>query len=284
LTVRSQQELDAEFTLDSIGDLNAVVARRKAAAMAADEEYPSIRAIPYGDGAAETLHLFLPRSAAARASVQMFIHGGFWMSMSAADFSFLARGFVPFGIALALLDYPLIPSVRLGDIVGSCRRAVAFMHRQGRAHGINPDRIFISGNSAGGHLVAELLDRAWTRASRLPGDVIKGGAAISGLYDLRPVAASFRNADLHLDADEVTRFSPLRRRPQLAAPTIAAVGGDEMGEFQRQTADFAALARNAGAPMQHMVLPGTNHITVILDALAGPAAALNQAVRQQIEG
>jgi arylformamidase len=284
LSVRSQQELDAEFTLDSIRDLDAVVARRKAAAAAADAEYQSIRAIPYGTHPAETLHLYLPRPAAAPAPVEMFIHGGFWMYMSAAEFSFLARGFVPFGVALALIDFPLIPSVRLADIVDSCRRAVAFIHHRGREYGLDPDRIFISGNSAGGHLVAELLDRAWIGAARLPDDVIKGAAAISGLFDLTPVAASFRNVDLQLSADEVAWFSPLLRRPQIAAPTIVAVGGDETREFLRQSADFATLALAAGAPVRHMVVPGTNHITVILDVLADPGAALNQAIRRQIEG
>src|SRR5262249_22820032 len=161
LTVRSQKELDAEFTLDSIGDLDAVVARRMAAAAAADGGFKASRAIPYGARAAETMHLSLPDPAAGPAPVQMFIHGGFWMYMSAADFSFLARGFVPFGIALALLDYPLIPSVRLGDIVAACRRAVAFLHRHARGHGLDPDRIFISGNSAGRHFVAGCAGAAW---------------------------------------------------------------------------------------------------------------------------
>ena len=282
--MRSQRELDAEFTLDSIRDLDAVLARRKAAAAVADAEFKSVRAIPYGTGPAETLHLFLPSPAAASVPVQMFIHGGFWMYMSAAEFSFLARGFVPFGVALALIDYPLIPSVRLADIVDSCRRAVAYIHRYGRTHGLDPDRIFISGNSAGGHLVAELLDRAWTGAAELPADVIKGGAAISGLFDLTPVAASFRNEALQLNAEEVARFSPLLRRPQIVSDTIVAVGGDETGEFLRQSADFAALAQAAGARVQHIVVPGTNHITVVLDALADTAAALNQAVRQRIKG
>jgi arylformamidase len=206
------------------------------------------------------------------------------MMMSAEEFAFLARGFAPFGIALAVLDYPLIPTVRLGDVVAACRRAVSFIHRHGRAHGIDPDRIFISGNSAGGHLVAELMDRSWTGAAGLPADVVKGAAAISGLYDLRPVAASFRNDSLHLTAEEVAQFSPLLRQPQILAPTIVAVGGDETGEFLRQSADFAELVKSAGAPVEHLVVPGANHITVVLDDLADPAASLNQAVRQQIKG
>ena len=107
------------------------MARRKAATAAAYAEFPVTRAIRYGAGAAETFHLFSPASARAPAPVQIFIHGGFWMMMSAEEFSFLARGFVPFGVALAVIDYPLIPAVRLGDIVDACRRAIGYIHRDG---------------------------------------------------------------------------------------------------------------------------------------------------------
>ena len=97
---------------------------------------------------------------------------------------------------------------------------------------MDPDRIFISGNSAGGHLVAELLDRAWVEQAGLPHDVIKGGAAISGLYDLEPVRTSFQNDVLQLTVGEVETFSPLRRKLcSIKAPVIAAVGGDETEEF-----------------------------------------------------
>jgi arylformamidase len=280
--VRSQRELDAEFTLDTIRDLDVLLARRAAAAATAYTQFPAIRALPYGPGAGETFHLFLPLSASGLAPVEIFIHGGFWISMEAEQFSFLARGFVPFGAALVVIDYPLIPAVRMADIVDACRRAVAYVHRHGIEHGLDHDRMFVAGNSAGGHLVAELMDRTWVREAGLPDDVIKGGAAVSGLFDLRPVAASFRNDSLRFTSAEVERFSPLRRRPEIRSPTIVAVGGEETGEFLRQSEDFAQLVRSTGAPVEHIVVAGANHITVVLDGLADPDAPLNRAVRRQI--
>jgi arylformamidase len=278
----SQSELDAAFTLDTVRDLDALLTRRAAAAATAYTQFPVIRAIPYGPGEGETFHLFVPRSASGLAPVEIFIHGGFWMSMEAEQFSFLARGFVPFGAALVVIDYPLIPTLRMAGIVDACRRAVTYVHRHGSEHGLDSARMFIAGNSAGGHLVAELMDRRWTREAGLPDDVIKGGTSVSGLFDLRPVAASFRNESLQFTPEEVARFSPLLRRPEIRSPTIVAVGGDETGEFLRQSEDFAQLVRSMGAPVEHIVVAGTNHITVVLDALADPDAPLNRAVRRQI--
>jgi arylformamidase len=280
--VRSQRGLDAEFTLDMVRDLDALLARRAAAAATAYAQFPVVRALRYGPGAGETFHLFSSRFAGGPAPVEIFIHGGFWVSMEAEQFSFLARGFVPFGVALVVIDYPLIPTLRMAGIVDACRRAVTYVHRHGSEHGLDPDRIFITGNSAGGHLVAELMDRTWPREAGLPDDVIRGGAAVSGLFDLRPVATSFRNESLKFTPEEVERFSPLLRRPEIRSPTIVAVGGDETGEFLRQCEDFAQLVRSIGAPVEHIVVAGTNHITVVLDALADPDAPLNRAVRRQI--
>jgi arylformamidase len=126
------------------------------------------------------------------------------------------------------------------------------------------------------------MDRRWTREAGLPDDMIKGGTSVSGLFDLRPVAASFRNESLQLTPEEVAHFSPLLRRPEISSPTIVAVGGDETGEFLRQSEDFAQLVRSMGTPVEHIVVAGTNHITVVLDALADPDAPLNRAVRRQI--
>ena len=101
--MRSQRELDAEFTLDMVRDLDALLARRAAAAATAYAQFPVVRALRYGPGAGEPSICFHHGSAGRPAPVVIFIHGGFWVSMEAEQFSFLARGFVPFGVALVVI-------------------------------------------------------------------------------------------------------------------------------------------------------------------------------------
>jgi arylformamidase len=280
---RAQALLDAQFTLDTIRDLEAVRARRRAAAEEGLRRFEVRRDLPYGAHPAETLNIFPAKGSTGPAPVLVFIHGGFWRSMAAAEFSFLTPGFVPFGASLAVIDYPLIPAVRLADIVESCRRAVLWLHREGAALGLDPERIFIAGNSAGGHLVAELADRAWLRGTQAPSTLVKGATAISGLFDLGPVAASSQNETLRFTPDEVVRFSPLLRPVDIGAPVIVAVGADETEEFLDQSRRFAGHAGAAGVEVDHRVVPGANHITVVLDALADPEAALNRAVRRGMD-
>ncbi len=277
-----QAALDAEFTLDTIPDLDAVRARRNRAADRGMAEFPPRGRLPYGMDADETLLFVAARHPAApgprlpgRAPALLFFHGGFWSSMQASDFAFLAQGVVPFGGVLVLVDYPLIPRVKLSNVVESCRKALHWVHNHAPEHGIDPQRIFVCGNSAGGHLVAELMDDPSC-------GFLAGGTAISGLYDLAPVAACFRNELLGLTQDDVAELSPLRRDTRVTKPLIVAVGGRETAEFLRQSSEYAEHLRGGGGRVEHHVVPGADHITIVLDDLAIPEANLNRMVRRQM--
>ncbi|MET3926031.1 alpha/beta hydrolase [Devosia sp. 2618] len=261
--------LDEQFSLDRITDIEQVFARRAEAARQGREGFDYVSGIPYGPHAGHRLNIFPAQNTDSPGPVQIFIHGGFWRSLDADLFSFLAPGFVPFGGTLVVIDYPLMPTARMADVVGAAKLAVQWVESNIARYGGDPDRIFISGNSAGGHLVAELLDGA--------GTTIKGGAALSGIFDLEPVSRSFQNDSLSLTTDEVARFSPANRTLAITAPLIVTVGGDETEVFQQQTTDFA---RQCG--VEPMIVAGQDHITIVLDGLADPAADLNKAVRRQM--
>jgi acetyl esterase/lipase len=107
------------FTLDSIQDLETVMQRRTAAAESASASYVCQRLIAYGPDPDQTLDYYPARASDGPTPLVLFIHGGFWRSMRAAQFSFLARGFVDQGISLVVIDYPLIPRVRMEQVVHS---------------------------------------------------------------------------------------------------------------------------------------------------------------------
>lgn len=276
-----QAALDAQFGLD-IADLDALFARRQRAAEAALARHAPLHGLAYGEGPGRTLDLYRPAETGRPAPVLVFIHGGFWRSLDAALFAFLADGFVPAGAMVAVIDYPLIPSTDLAGIVDACREAVVWLHRNAAAHGGDPARIFVAGNSAGGHLVAELMDPAPLVAAGLPSDAIKGGCAISGLFDLEPVRLSSQNETLGLSEAEAAAFSPITRIPRAAPPLIVAVGGAETDEFLDQSRRYAAAYAAAGNAARLMEVPGADHITIVLDHLADPSAALNRSIRDLV--
>jgi arylformamidase len=114
--------------------------------------------------------------------------------------------------------------------------------------------------------------------ARLPKDLWKGGLAVSGLYDLRPlVQVDWLNADLRLDEESALRVSPAYIPAATRAPVMTSVGGSESSEFRRQNALLAERWRGAFAGDASM--PGRNHFS-ILDGLAEQSSALFAGARK----
>ena len=55
------------------------------------------------------------------------------------------------------------------------RRAVAWVRRNARSFGGDPERIYVSGHSSGAHLAAVVLTTNWRQDFDLPSDTVKGG-------------------------------------------------------------------------------------------------------------
>jgi len=230
----------------------------------------------YGEGAGETIDLFPARK--GDGSCMMFIHGGYWRSLDKKDFSFLAPAFVGGGISLAVVNYDLCPKVTMDEIVRQMLRASRWLWLHAEDYGMDQDRLYVSGHSAGGHLTAMLMCALWPRFdARLPKDLWKGGLAISGVYDLRPlIGIDWLNGDLRLDEALALRLSPAFLPPATRAPVMTAVGGDESSEFLRQN---ALLSRWRAAFAGDIPMPGTHHFSVV-DGLADPNSALFQGARK----
>jgi arylformamidase len=228
----------------------------------------------YGPGAKETLDLFVPAEPARATFV--FIHGGYWRALDKSDFSFVAAPFLAQGIAVAIVNYDLCPSVGIAAIVDECRRAITWVMREGPAHGATSARIIVGGHSAGGHLTAMLYATDWASAG-LPRDPIAGGVSLSGVHDLEPLVLFSFNVDLKLDHAEAARMSPNRLSPRSSAPLLLAVGADETSEFVRQTQILweAWPANRPAGDTGPLVIPARNHFTVVLD-YADPGSELTR--------
>jgi len=235
----------------------------------------------YGDHAAQKLDIILPESAVENEGenstpypVNIFIHGGFWMSRSKDDMTFIAEGLVRSGAAVVIIDYALMPGVGMDEIVQQCREAVDWTYRNAASFGADPNRIHVSGNSAGGHLVAMLMSTDWSAFSGVPDDVIKSGCAMSGIYDLEPIRLTYMQPTLNLTEEDVLRNSPIHLMPSTQAPLIVSMGALESDEFKRHAKSLKGVWENQCTVME---LPGKNHFTINM-ALADATCDLAKAV------
>ena len=231
----------------------------------------------YGEAPGETLDLFPARKGDGTCLV--FIHGGYWRALDKRDFSFLAPAWVDAGVSLAVVNYDLCPKVSVEEIVRQMLRASRWLHVNAEALGMDEERLYVAGHSAGGQLTAMMMAAVWPAFdARLPADLYKGGLAISGLYDLRPLLqVDWLNVDLRLDEAAAERASPAFLPPATRAPLMTCVGGEESSEFKRQNALLAA--RWKGVFAGDIPMPGRHHFSV-LDGLADPSSALFAGARR----
>jgi arylformamidase len=233
----------------------------------------------YGASPAETLDIFPARKGDGSALV--FIHGGYWRSLDKKDFSYLAPAWVDAGVSLVMVNYGLAPAVSVERIVQQMLAASAWLYHHAEEYGMDEDRLFVCGHSAGGHLAAMMLAALWPVYDRaLPRDLYKGALAVSGVYDLRPlVQVGWLNGDLRLDESSALKLSPAFLPPATRAPLCLAVGGLESSEFKRQNALLAQRWKQVLA--RDVPMPGRDHFTVI-DGLADPANPLFAATRRMM--
>lgn len=101
-------------------------------------------------GAAFTFDVFKPKS--PNGGALMWLVSGGWFSTHEGISPALAKTFNDEGFTVVEVVHGSQPRYHIDEIVKQIRRAVRFVHANAATYGIDPNRIAISGGSAGGHL------------------------------------------------------------------------------------------------------------------------------------
>ncbi|MBK5550672.1 alpha/beta hydrolase [Pseudomonas sp. TH03] len=238
---------------------------------------PCHRDVAYGPGSGDLLDIF--PAAQAGSPVLLFIHGGYWRALSKADSAFMAPALTKSGACVVVLEYDLAPVVKLDHIVDQARRALAWIYHNIARYGADPERIFASGSSAGGHLSGMLLPQGWQAKYGVPANVLRGAMPISGLFDLLPLLETHVNDWMNLDEADATRNSPALNLPTSGTDTelVITCGDLETTEFKRQSQDFLDRWQSLDLTGKVVAAPGKNHYDIVLD-LGIPGTLINRAI------
>ena len=101
------------------------------------------------------LNVFVPRkSIVDKVPVLIFIHGGNWNSGRKGIYDLLGRNFASKGIITVIPGYTLSPNANYDLMAEQLAEAIKWVKNNIDKYGGDPNQIFVSGHSAGGHLGA----------------------------------------------------------------------------------------------------------------------------------
>ena len=122
-----------------------------------DDVETSTVMIPTRDGATLASHLHRPQGATAPLPVLLFFHGGGWVIGDVPSYDHLTRYFAHEGrIAVLSVEYRLGPEHRFPVAYEDAFDALRWLQREAATLGLDPRRIAVGGDSAGGALAATL--------------------------------------------------------------------------------------------------------------------------------
>jgi arylformamidase len=234
-------------------------------------------------GAAEIEKVDIYKSRRANAPAMIYVHGGAWRNGRSAQSAYLAEAFVKAGAHFINVEFNNVGETDgdIGVMVDQCRRAVAWVYRNAASFGGDPNALFLSGHSSGGHLAGCVVITEWEKQG-LPRDLLKGALLGSGMYDLKPPRLSARSRYVKFTDAMEEALSAQRHLDRVHTPLVLVHGTLETPDFQRQTRDFHAALRAAGKPVTLIVAKGYNHFE-LGESLGNPYGVMGRAAFEMMK-
>ena len=102
-----------------------------------------------------SLNVFSPKSAKFQNTpVLLFVHGGNWNSGKKELYNFYGKNFAKKGITTVIVGYTLSPEANYKQMTSEIAEAIKWTQKHISQYNGDPKKLYLTGHSAGGHLVA----------------------------------------------------------------------------------------------------------------------------------
>lgn len=210
------------------------------------------------------------------------VHGGAWVKGTkrlggpVADYPAVLAQLAAKGFVVASIEYRLDGEAPFPAAIHDVKAAIRFLRRHADEYGLDPARVGIFGESAGGQLSAlaatscgvAAFDPPWDNAPDAPSDCVQAAAPWYGVYDFAtiPVPAGNTGPGPYLGCPErlcpveTLNFASPRTYLDASDPPLLLIHGtaDKLVAVS-QTHEFEAAARAARVDVTALYLPGVDH-------------------------
>lgn len=236
--------------------------------------------LSYGNHAKQTLDFYRVKGAVQRPPLVIFIHGGGWaIGDKKSGTGDKARHFTTNGYAFASLNYRLVPDADPAGQAIDVAEAIAYLRGREQELNFDPDRIVISGHSAGAHLAALVSsDERYFKNAGVPLSAIRGTVLLDGAgYDVAtqmnsgggPLLTKLYTSAFGTDEANQKRLSPIT---YAASPNVGnwlIIHDASRIDAANQARNFATALGKAGETAQILPVPDSSHSKINHDVGAG---------------
>ena len=232
---------------------------------------------PDADRSQQSLDIYAPADAVeqeAQLPVVVFMHGGGWRAADKQDalgvHANISTALARQRLVVVNVNYRLSPRAKHPAHALDAAHALRWVRENIAAFGGDAANIFASGHSSGGHLAALVtLDERYLQQAGASAAFIKGVIGISGIYNIKHFAGRNRLANRLMTrpafgADPKIRddASPVNH-VRTGAPPFLMINAAEDERLEEEAEELAALLRRAGTEAETLIIPGTNHFTIL---------------------
>jgi len=218
------------------------------------------------------LDLYLPRNLTEPNPTLLYIHGGGWVRGSKETSTLRLLPYLEMGWSVVNVEYRLAHTSLAPAAVEDCRCALRWIIRNAKEYNLDPNKIVVSGHSAGGHLslTTGMLPASAGLDRQCPGDEELKVAAIVNWYGITDVGdllegPNIRNYAVAWTGSMDDRLEIARRVSPLTyvgpgLPPILTIHGDADPTVPYSHAvQLHKALTEAGVPNQLLTIPGGKH-------------------------
>ena len=216
----------------------------------------------------------------------VWIHGGGWTGGITETFFPHARYFASRGAVGFCIHYRLVKadgSVTVGDCLADCKSAIRYIREHAEELGIDPDKIIVAGDSAGGHLASCLgtIDGFDDQSDNLKSSAVPNAMVLynplsdfttspfinriicGAALDKKPTPESQMPNSEQLEL--ARKLSPLYNVHKNQPPTLVLHGTDDTVILPEQSVQFTEAMKKAGNKCELILFPKTKHAFVCVN-------------------
>jgi acetyl esterase/lipase len=224
--------------------------------------------IAYGPGERHRLDIYTPDGLADSAPVLVFFHGGSWQFGDKNQYRALGQAFASKGIVTVVANYRLFPPHGFPLFIEDGALAFKYIRDHARDFGGNADRVFLSGHSAGAHIVTMLGANA-RYLDAVGADLLspRGIIGIAGPYDFLPLKDPVL-VEL-FGGDSVPETQPIHFVDGKRAPMLLAHGREDTTVGAGNSKRLAQKLQSFGSEVMVRYYHRTGHIGILLSLAPG---------------